>query len=89
MSAAPIGGSMTAGALMLLDSKSQPHCLWPSRPSSAHQVCLSSNLTAMHMGGVCWSLRHAELTWLLVDTSAIISDAVQKQLLPVHLLPAS
>ncbi|KAL0033161.1 hypothetical protein WJX79_006554 [Trebouxia sp. C0005] len=35
MSAAPVGGTMAAGALLVLDSASQPHCLWPNRAPMA------------------------------------------------------
>lgn len=35
MSAAPVGGTMAAGALLVVDSASQPHCLWPNRAPAA------------------------------------------------------
>lgn len=38
MSAAPVGGTMAAGALLVLDSASQPHCLWPNRAPMAPEV---------------------------------------------------
>ena len=38
MSAAPVGGTMAAGALLVLDSASQPHCLWPNRAPTAPEV---------------------------------------------------
>ena len=38
MSAAPVGGTMAAGALLVIDSASQPHCLWPNRAPAAPEV---------------------------------------------------
>ncbi len=38
VSAAPVGGAMAAGALLVLDSASQPHCLWPNRAPTAPEV---------------------------------------------------
>ena len=43
MSAAPVGGTMAAGALLVLDSASQSHCLWPDRAPTAPEVSTALN----------------------------------------------